>query len=800
MTAISPIEIVSAHPWKRVAFTTFALSLSFFEAVVLDALVRGGGRSPLIFADVAGVRTALSELGAVRVGQQYEVEPVAVRGGVFHPKLGVFVGDEDCHLLVGSGNLTFGGWGGNLECLEHLHPSFAADAVLDAANFFEMMVVSDRLTHGAGAACEELADALRRSAQGRTQSGTIRLLHSFDGSISDRLAQVADDLGGAKQMLIASPYFDQSAQAVDELCQIMGLAEVFVHAHNGGTAHGSAGTNWPFRATTQVVPVEIADFGQDRQSRSPSGRLLHAKTFEIICNRGRILLSGSANATSAALNGSRNIEASVIRIDRNTLVGWEFVAATVPPPVEPMADKEEEDRAKIGILRAELSGDEIHGNVLSLPMRGTVEIMRVTAAGREKLGSTAMDANSGFRIEAPGLELESWAGGRLIVRIEQSNTGLVAEGFVSVSSFGELRRRAGPLAPRLLALISGTETPADVAAIMSWFHEDPLRLRSATLKVGGGTTEHRAQVRAETVSVVSLGVAAVSTATRESSHTTGTASWMRFMDHVYSAFRGSRGPIVNSDGTRPYDDEDDDTGSTPPVTSSSNPARQKALAVFEKLFDLMVAPGQATRNAIAAFELSNYICDRLRPDELPGRRWLDHSLDALVGLPLDPVQADAVAAAVLLKAAASRGDVPRLARSMLIRLGLPVTGDCPSLDSVAGFAAVIGRNVDIRLVWDQVSSVRTYQEQMSEYWKTLQNGLPYEPTPDLLALKQWPILASARSDSKAAARLLPVAKAVAACPRCHIAFPLADRSELEAAAITSANCCARLVLVVGESI
>lgn len=37
---LAPIDLVSAHRWERVTFTTYALSLSFFEAVVLDDLNR----------------------------------------------------------------------------------------------------------------------------------------------------------------------------------------------------------------------------------------------------------------------------------------------------------------------------------------------------------------------------------------------------------------------------------------------------------------------------------------------------------------------------------------------------------------------------------------------------------------------------------------------------------------------------------------------------------------------------------------------------------------------------------------
>jgi hypothetical protein len=91
-----PADLVSAHPWQRVVFTTYALSPSFFEVVILDALVRGDGESQtLILADVQGVRASLSEQGAHRVGKNYEVEP-AVSSGVFHPKISVLSSRDEC--------------------------------------------------------------------------------------------------------------------------------------------------------------------------------------------------------------------------------------------------------------------------------------------------------------------------------------------------------------------------------------------------------------------------------------------------------------------------------------------------------------------------------------------------------------------------------------------------------------------------------------------------------------------------------------------------------------------------------
>src|SRR2546430_17550889 len=52
----------------KAVFTRTPLSLSFFEASVLDHLVRGGARNALILAEEDGVLDALSEQGALRAG------------------------------------------------------------------------------------------------------------------------------------------------------------------------------------------------------------------------------------------------------------------------------------------------------------------------------------------------------------------------------------------------------------------------------------------------------------------------------------------------------------------------------------------------------------------------------------------------------------------------------------------------------------------------------------------------------------------------------------------------------------
>jgi len=94
----------------------------------------------------------------------YELEPVASTTGVFHPKLTLLFGEGDAHMLVSSGNLTFGGWGMNLETVDHLHPSFAAETFDDAADLFDSLAIADTIRTGVADQFETIAAQLRLSA------------------------------------------------------------------------------------------------------------------------------------------------------------------------------------------------------------------------------------------------------------------------------------------------------------------------------------------------------------------------------------------------------------------------------------------------------------------------------------------------------------------------------------------------------------------------------------------------------------------------------------------------------------
>ncbi len=96
---------------------TYSFDPLFFEKVVLHDLRTGQSGSVLVVGDPHEITTAISnaQLPLEHLGRRYMLSQATHSKGAFHPKITLRLGNEDGQVLVGSGNLTRGGWGGNRE-------------------------------------------------------------------------------------------------------------------------------------------------------------------------------------------------------------------------------------------------------------------------------------------------------------------------------------------------------------------------------------------------------------------------------------------------------------------------------------------------------------------------------------------------------------------------------------------------------------------------------------------------------------------------------------------------------------
>jgi hypothetical protein len=356
---IEPAEILASRRWDAALFTTYAFSISFFESVVFQALTK---RTPChdicVLIDADGYVSSLMERGASRVGRDYTLIPVLVPG-VFHPKCTYLSGPDGDLLLVGSGNLTFGGYGRNVEVLEVLQPETHPQAFLDFADFLESLVSRPRLEipnpDCVGNFVQSARSAVRADID-LTNTGTIRLLHSANEPIVDQLAAYCGPHGGVENVTVLSPFHDANGSAMAELANATQCRELRIALP-------------PNPGQTSTFPFHLAHDLNLRVTavrpklQKATRRTLHAKWIEVATLNGTVTLTGSVNATYPALCTTRNIEVGIIRHSNLPPDRWEPASIPVTFEIEPEPPV---DSARPALVYTRLTaGGKITGHVMS---------------------------------------------------------------------------------------------------------------------------------------------------------------------------------------------------------------------------------------------------------------------------------------------------------------------------------------------------------------------------------------------------------------------------------------------------
>ena len=782
---MTQLSACSAAPWSRVVFTTYALSLTFFETVVMDALVRARARDITILSDIEGVRCSLGEKGVRGAGRDYQLEPFAVTNGVFHPKIGAFIGEDDALLTVGSGNLTFGGWANNLEMVEFLHPSFAASAFRDVAGLFDSLADHSRVRHRASETCGDLGRDLIRSVAGQTDRGDVRVLHGMIRGIGDQLSDWAQDLGGATRLAVASPYFDDGG-GIESLARQLGVDEVFVHYHLR-TASGTA-PNWPWRGEVPIRPIALNLLEEDK-------RPLHAKAFEIVCRKGRLLVSGSANASRAALTANGNVEAVVMRRFQAGTGTWGWTSAEAPDrPGKHTPDLVGEEPT-VGVLRAQLDGSTLTGWVVTPHMTGHAVVEQVTSLGPEPLGTVIIDHESEFRLEAPDLEIRAWNAGRLVLRV--TGAGAVAEGYAASSSAGAVARRVGALAPRLFALLGGSDTPNDVIALFDWIFREPGHLPSLMQRAGSGLAAQESDEN-RLIAVADLTWTPASP-TRQRADLDDAAVMVRLVEQLRRTLRGKTSvyePPAEADVGDEANEKELAQAERQQLRHEDTVAKSEGLT--KDFLEWALEPAQAPIWGVLALELLNHMAQRLDWPQERVQDWLERIARALRPEGVAGTDRPLVIGSILALVGRSK---PDLVRAHLFRLRLPLSGPPPEIDDVPLFSRAGGTNASV--AWSEVLAVRSVEEIVAEFVLGLRTLDPVD-LPRLsaspLALTcpdEWPILHGALTNPRLRKDIRFGKRDQKTCPKCYSLLPSSQWDNYRRRLVATAKNCGHGVIIFG---
>ena len=114
-------EICRERDYTTVIGTTYSFDPLFFERVILPDLRFGYGREIVLIGDGAQLSESINRCSSQlkQIGNSVVIEPVYLQGA-FHPKILLKLGKEKALLIIGSGNMTNGGWGDNREIFTKL--------------------------------------------------------------------------------------------------------------------------------------------------------------------------------------------------------------------------------------------------------------------------------------------------------------------------------------------------------------------------------------------------------------------------------------------------------------------------------------------------------------------------------------------------------------------------------------------------------------------------------------------------------------------------------------------------------
>lgn len=280
---------------------THNIDFVFLQAIVLPALKHCGRPKLTVFADAQCAADSFAYQSPVlnTIGTRYRVVPVTMEPGFrFHPKALLLTGPDKATLLVGSGNLTFGGWREHAEVWVHFDSEKDTTAPFTAFRYYLFEILRRVPLPGPIVdEIEETFDGLNHpwAQDMELPSGLLgRVGHGT--SILEQIMQASGE-GPVEKLIVCSPYFDANGRALTNLINRLNpiKADVLIQKKSPKLP----------KAAVASLPshVEIIPIGFTRKDAKSIEResFIHAKFYGISDGVHTLAITGSANCSQAAL-------------------------------------------------------------------------------------------------------------------------------------------------------------------------------------------------------------------------------------------------------------------------------------------------------------------------------------------------------------------------------------------------------------------------------------------------------------------------------------------------------------------
>ena len=345
------LEVISsARDVTNAIVLTHNIDFVFVQTVVLSAFRRCGNPTITVLADSGCAAESFAQQRAVLtdLGTRYRVVPVAMDTGFrFHPKAVLLSGEEAGTLLVGSGNLTFGGWRENGEIWTHFESGSDGAGPFRAfrnylSEVLNRVVLPEAVEHEVE---EALAPRTKTwlSADAPDEGALVGRVGSGPALLERMLAVGGDQL--VEELLVCAPYFDSDGIALKELVGRVGAPRATVLCQTGRTTLQERAWK-PNAAKAKLQSIDFRHTGSAERERSA---FVHAKFYGLRRADEVLVLAGSANCSRAALTvrgNAGNAELMAVRsltprdFDEGFLGELDFPSEPVVLSNEPPDDAE----------------------------------------------------------------------------------------------------------------------------------------------------------------------------------------------------------------------------------------------------------------------------------------------------------------------------------------------------------------------------------------------------------------------------------------------------------------------------
>jgi len=276
---------------------SYGANLAFYETCVLHPLWQDRCRNNLVFLEADRYVDTISDFqdSVTWAGRRYVLVPVNM--GMFksfHSKLILLLGVEKGRLLIGSGNLTFNGYGANHEVFTVIDWSPEDNGHQYIFNQCWQLIqkVQERWGYS--------VQAHKMLWKAETQSTWIKdnnlpnnseekLFSTFDESLIDQMGSIFDG-EVIRTIKIITPFLDNNVSALAAIYQKFQPEELHLILQNKkavGNRDQLSGL------LNEGIPIKIYPFMDDE-------RYLHAKIYIFATQNTEYALIGSGNCTGAA--------------------------------------------------------------------------------------------------------------------------------------------------------------------------------------------------------------------------------------------------------------------------------------------------------------------------------------------------------------------------------------------------------------------------------------------------------------------------------------------------------------------